>query len=480
MDEISIYVEKGEMETLSKRLPQPLRKLSIKFDPKIKKLKMAQTLQQFLKINPNLQELDINHCVIEDEGLQIVLNGFQENENLKVLNISYCGITDKTVEMLIQFVEEKKSLSELNIGGNLWKAGIIEFGKYLKTNNHLKILNLNCLEKCKHLGQFFKELIGNETLTELIIFGNPLEKGIDSLCEFIQSNHSLLTLLINSCSMKFKEIEMLCESLKSNSCIQNINLSFNHVKDEGVNLFGNLLEFNKSIKSLKLASIEINVINPLFKSLKKNETLEILDISMNNIFIDNFEDYFEFNESLKHLELSNNNLLYFQKVDHSASKLLMASLMKNKGLKTLNLKGSRIHFSSFLEYISKTNTLETLHIPMINNSKMMFEALEKNNSITHLIYTKGDSFQTKGIENYIYKNKTLKIIEIDSLLELDFNSFGDSLMFNYEIQTVKYEKSTNERISNYLIRNKVCNEIKNSFCLFTSCGSFFNFNFIWD
>ena len=55
----------------------------------------ASCLGELLKVNNSLQELDMGHNAIGDDGMSSVADGLQYNKTLTNLNVRGCGLSDK-------------------------------------------------------------------------------------------------------------------------------------------------------------------------------------------------------------------------------------------------------------------------------------------------------------------------------------------------------------------------------------------------
>ena len=64
----------------------------------------ASCLGELLKVNNSLQELDMGHNAIGDDGMSSVADGLQYNKTLTMLNVQGCGLSVKgTVVHKTQF-----------------------------------------------------------------------------------------------------------------------------------------------------------------------------------------------------------------------------------------------------------------------------------------------------------------------------------------------------------------------------------------
>ena len=55
----------------------------------------ASCLGKLLKVNNSLQEIDMYHDGIGDNGLSLVVDGLQHNNTLTKLNVSHCKFSVK-------------------------------------------------------------------------------------------------------------------------------------------------------------------------------------------------------------------------------------------------------------------------------------------------------------------------------------------------------------------------------------------------
>ena len=55
----------------------------------------ASCLGELLKVNNSLQELNMDHNDIGDDGMSSVADGLQHNKSLTTLSVQICGISAK-------------------------------------------------------------------------------------------------------------------------------------------------------------------------------------------------------------------------------------------------------------------------------------------------------------------------------------------------------------------------------------------------
>jgi len=169
--------------------------LSMKAFTNLKKLHLADNLlfldkerelQNYIKSDRHLKELDLRDSKIGDNAAIGIFKGLQRNTALKVLNISGCNLTDVAGLSLCEYffyeeaqqtkltrfkrhqslkeldvsfnsftdetgiplaynLHDNKSLQSLNLKGNdLMEAAGTAFVKILEFNNCLALLNLDC------------------------------------------------------------------------------------------------------------------------------------------------------------------------------------------------------------------------------------------------------------------------------------------------------------------------------------------------
>ena len=158
----------------------------------------------------------------------------------------------------------------------------------------------------------FKELNRNQTVTELDISGNEIEReGSKIISEFLKKNKVLKSLNLGNNMLGIEGIKTIAEGLKQNTTMKKLMIHDNRLKDEGARIISELLMKNSSLTELHIGENQIsdNGMNQICEALKTNSTLKVLNAMMNYIGTsDKIIEMLKYNKTLKSLNLQINLL----------------------------------------------------------------------------------------------------------------------------------------------------------------------------
>ncbi|TEA09913.1 hypothetical protein DBR06_SOUSAS12110025 [Sousa chinensis] len=199
---------------------------------------------------------------------------FQKNTTLKHLRMTGNKIENKGGMFFAAMLQINSSLEKLDLGDcDLGMQSVIAFATVLTQNQTIKGLNLNRPvlygeqeESTVHLGHMLKE---NQCLVELHLCKHDIKNcGMKQLCDALYLNRSL----------RYLDDGMVClaDVLKKNTTLEVIDLSFNRIENAGANyLSDTLASHNRTLKALSVVSNNIKGegLVALSQSMKTNPTL---------------------------------------------------------------------------------------------------------------------------------------------------------------------------------------------------------------
>jgi Ran GTPase-activating protein (RanGAP) involved in mRNA processing and transport len=153
-------------------------------------------------------------------------------------------------------------------------------------------------------------LNNNTTLEWLYLSRNSLcDKGVHSLSKTLSLNNCKIHVLdLQRTSIIDEGAEYIAEMLKTNTTLRFLLLSYNEISDIGVQHLANVLtHHNTTLLSLCIDSNKLgsdSSVDALAKMLKKNRTLERLDIEDCNLSEKGKEKLRQIAQSKKDFELS--------------------------------------------------------------------------------------------------------------------------------------------------------------------------------
>lgn len=139
-----------------------------------------------------VRKLMLDHNLIGDKGLQVLVNGLRRSPFLTELSLSYCGLTDKSaapVQQMLMFINT--NLEVLNLQGNIMgKEGAFQIFRAIEFNERLKEVNLsdNQIPDAKHLvDQLVQVIEVNPTLYSVNLnFNGIMQEAAERLLAAIK------------------------------------------------------------------------------------------------------------------------------------------------------------------------------------------------------------------------------------------------------------------------------------------------------
>ena len=429
----------------------------------------ARSLTETCRVNKSLTHLDLsNNSKFSDSGALCIFEGLQQNSTLVDLNLSQTGlsVTDpNTARSLIEMLQINKSLKHLDLSRNL----------------NMSDLGARCI---------FEGLQHNTVLVNL----NLSQTGVSatdpdtagSIIKMFQVNKSLTHLDLSRndyTNSLYLEVQGLCivfEGLQHNATLTYLNLSQTCISPIDPNTAKSITEMfqvNKSLTHLDLSKNNYTWSNSLyseaqglciaFEGLKHNTTLTHLNLSQTCISATDpntarsLTEMLRVNKSLKHLDLSRNDLLS-DTIAHSIFK----ALMHNTTLSSLNLSHTTItvadpeNANSLIEMLKRNKSLTHLDLSHMLHAHGMiscvFDGLKHNTVLRHLDLSTGPEIShndAKHIARVLKCNHALQTLNIAR----HFHSRVDgkdlileSLMFNTTLQTLYISCIDSEALSTFM------------------------------
>ena len=270
----------------------------------------------------NIIELKLSELNLDDKTFLSLEDCLLNKTNLKKLDLSGNFISEKSLNLISRILVNNQFLEELDLSSNF-------FASYMIKTIGLSTKNLTYLD----LGEY---IIQEEDLKNLDLY----KENFQNLKNFYFNNRTLK--LDNNTISKIKALKSL-ESLKINC-------------DYDTMFFDNLSELH-SVKELYLNKIELQSEFDLsnFKSLINLNLKEcsnvdkILKLSNENVF-------------LITLNLENSNL------DYTASIILNKFLLKTPNLIDINISNNNIYLQNLLSSFRILNKLEKINISKIKSN----------------------------------------------------------------------------------------------------------------
>ena len=323
----------------------------------------VKALAQVLAMNDHIQKLDLADNQIDDRGLCDLAGALRDNAMLQELYLQDNDIGDLGVHSLVKVLSGNKRLWKLNLSGNqMGDVGAKAFAQLLASDQGIQVLELcrnqisdvgasalavglkrNCvLRKLilysnpigdEGLKAFVQGLVSNLFLTDLNIGWSQLIGGVEvesfrnQIASYLERNnfiygvqktlrrndsHQLELNLVNK-GIDDNVATVLFQKLETNHTVQMLNMSHNEIGDAGIAALANVLSQNRALKGLDFDFNRIGDkgVIKLVKALTVGSNCQMLNLSHNCVGDKGAKALAEFlrhNHTLKELMLSSNRI----------------------------------------------------------------------------------------------------------------------------------------------------------------------------
>jgi hypothetical protein len=355
---------------------------------------------ELLTKNTNIQHLILTaqdqSIQISPAALQIFYSALKDNTHIKSLQISQFGPSKDFFNDLFQILKDNQKLERLAIIKNDFAndhlATLLHDNTRIKhltleaTDQSMVDLDLANIAKSESIvslkvrvnntigfDPFFTALRKKNKLKELILDGTPLRSDeIEALANLLKTNSSITTLSLANCQILSSFI-VLERAIIKNTAIANLDLSQNKINEEQIS---NVILNNNSLRTLSIRAyrqqdtIEDNL--KLANVLKTNTTLAALDIRDNPI--EKLLQSLKVNNTLKQVAIS---------VDKTTFKTAMEVFGENQSLTGVTLDVGDMRLSTELRKEVKSLLQKNPRIVSwypCRDSKRITKQLKRNNT----------------------------------------------------------------------------------------------------
>lgn len=240
------------------------------------------------------------------------------NIDLTTLDIKNYGLGDNQAKVLSSAIKSMNRLEKINLRGN----GIKDSGTFSILNSlnrsHIRVLD-----------------VSNNSLGT---------RAIETLSEIINDESAVIEEInLENSKISQSGLSKLCRSLMHNKTVKVLNLANNHIGVGSGTHLGDMLDYNSYLESLDLQWNFIRASEAIlfFQSLKNNNSVKVLDLSWNSLGQDKISqsisvisESLRFNDTLQHIDLSNNTFSYEDCIEISKR------LQNNHSIKGLHIEGN--------------------------------------------------------------------------------------------------------------------------------------------
>ena len=283
--------DKNENEDLNhnQNVNQNIDSIKI-FSSKFENISLLDKLMKFLQ-NKKIQKFYFynNNSNSEFEGWDSINDFLDNNYYVRYLDLHCCTLFDNNLNSLMRALSDKR-IRFLNISENFFTLeGIKIIASFLKNNKTLQKLNLcrNSQTEFKAEGvQSILESLNLSQNIEFIDFSYMNLTGCGKYVgNFLLTNKSLEILMLKKTKLNVIDFKNIFESIKNNNTIKEIDISLNDMGgDKSLQYISDGIKENKSLTCLKMDQININNDNYqiIFEGIEQNNNISYYTVNYNS------------------------------------------------------------------------------------------------------------------------------------------------------------------------------------------------------
>lgn len=413
------------------------KEIQLLFKAKCYDLHISETADQESRFrlfcNSNLQHREFKYCElgVSTDSARIIGKILKNNPNFAFLNLSKNRLKDEGSLILLKNLKKSKALAHLDLCSNdISEKGMEKCLLELVGNESIVSLNLSSQGQirknrlgtggCRSLSTVLSE---NRVLSFLNLASTGItQEGLEILLEGLSKNSTLLSLNLLNNSITSKATETLARVLSNCELIE-LSIACNNIGNEGCEYFGKLLSYSYGqycmLTKLDLSENKIGAagLSKIFKALRNNTQLAVLNLSKNNFSKGLSSEFLEFlyeNSTLNTLDLTACCLI------HDSLTGMAEGLSRNFGLKELIFANNFIQDTENLAAgLLKNQVLEVLDL---SNNKLRDKAVIslidsiKSHSTLHTLVLKENCLQDecgKVLLDLVRKKKQIISVNLD-------------------------------------------------------------------
>lgn len=356
-------------------------------------------LEELIKVNPRLIQLDLHHNYFHHEALRRYFTAIRESPHCRInkLDLDSMGVGIVAIKELVEVLNSMPNIRHVSLRKNVVGGPpIAYFFKTIRHNNSLSTLNLarSRLKESdiKLIGEYLRDT--QPGLQELDISDNGLGTGAMTLiCDFWGRNKSLTSLSLGQNDFSGDDIsKFLSFVVRLNSWRDEFPFSSQHVSDtmpdhdqtpllstldfmemqvfqeKQVRDLAKILESSNSLSKVVLYNCRISETNTkiLIEAIKNSSSLAVIDLRGNHATHEDLTDLANFYVTSPtlarvYMDFSDpKRLLRCKYLPKLGLRELPPTLLKATHLMKLTLKGNRL--SILPAEISKLTELVTLDL----------------------------------------------------------------------------------------------------------------------
>ncbi|KAA6379912.1 MAG: hypothetical protein EZS28_024561 [Streblomastix strix] len=303
---LGISAEQTIVKNLQDAISEGEQLMQITIKNKILSTKQVQSLSSLITYDQNngLTVIDLEGSLNEPQ-VEIILEAVLRSPSVEIMNIRNCKcISDRSCTILADGIIRGHTLRIIDISLNdITIQGLKKLGSAFRSERcGIQVLRMGQMTPsnsiCGSIGYFGQEMKLNTSLLNLVLAENKLDetnaieiaqflcntdRGIIAIAKALQTNRTLLSIILWNNKITSVGVEVLVNALLTNRTLQHLDLGMNKIGKEGMKHIVRLVQGSQTITTLGLAGTEIQTeeIVSLSRALSHNTCLMRLDLRRN-------------------------------------------------------------------------------------------------------------------------------------------------------------------------------------------------------
>jgi hypothetical protein len=360
----------------------------------------------------------LNGIKLGDSDLDYLVDAAsQHGSHLRALEVGNCGLSVHDLDLLLgATVAQSETLEAINISGVQGRLTPDILQQYLGYFTRVKRLDLSRIARTSGPDPLVTaETLVNWQLEELSLSRTKVNREtVDAIATYLASDQSrrLRVLRLDQCGLTGQDVAILLHSSVVPESRRNLHIHVNENRlDLGCSFLFDALARSKSPTHLSMRMIDFKreeQFRELVEALRKNRTLEYLDISKASLPYDAGPEtckalqlMFEENETLEDLDISGESAHLDVARFGIGLNLALTGLKKNKSLKVLRIEHQKLGLqgaSTLASVLEKNDCLREVYCENndinLQSFTVLVNGLQRNRSLLSLSYMDRDRIQS--------------------------------------------------------------------------------------
>ena len=237
-------------------------------------------ISKMLSESPFLNGISLRNNLLYNDGINKIISSLKsQNSNLISLDISDVKIDEKAMNTISENINKDISLQKLILSYNDFSNSGNYINNLLTKESNLKYLDLSFCNISTQFNIIFQGLSKNQNLKFVNFSGNyiPMKKDIlNELGKVLIENIFLKHFILNECNIDDIGMNYIIQYLEKNHSLMTLSLNHNFLTKKSIFDLENAIIKNGIIKNIYLYEnneVDINLINKIENTLKNNNKI---------------------------------------------------------------------------------------------------------------------------------------------------------------------------------------------------------------